>query len=193
RLTEGNQQHIALVNDLMLCEYGTRDVIGYFMVLKAPRSELIQAALKPHVSERLTRVALVLAAVTPTLTEAERGNNGYSAFRVEVRTLMRARIGNDLDRVLKNGADAEAQQAMRNIAESQLRDLWVPVAVEKLREAAAPGDARDIVAAVLLSTLKNAHRGNYDAVVLAGLSRDEFLRTLDTMTNQLKLDGYALS
>jgi hypothetical protein len=191
RLNTTPEQHIALVNDLLLCEYGVRDVVGYFQTLKPPRVELCVSALRPHRGERLVRVARVVVGVTPLLTEDERSNTEFTGFRDEVNTLLRARLRVDLTNALKNGFDEETRKTMTVIAASALRDQWVPVAIEKLRENADPGEARDVVSELLLSTLKKAHPGTYDNLVLAG-TKEEFIKALDGLNGQLKQDGYTV-
>jgi hypothetical protein len=191
RLNTTPEQHIALVNDLLLCEYGVRDVVGYFQSLKAPRVEVITSALRPHRAERLVRVARVVAGVTPLLNDDEKANADFTGFRDEVNTLLRPRLRVDLTNALKNGIDEETRKGMTAVASSALRDQWVPIAIEKLRENADPGEARDVVSEILLSSLKKAHPGTYDNLLLAG-TKEEFVKALDGLNAQVKQDGYTV-
>jgi hypothetical protein len=192
KLNTESAQHVALINELMLCKHGAPDVVGYIQALKPPRGQTVEAALQPHVKERLIKVALVIAGLESSLTDDEKNGLEYVSFRTQVQTLFRAHAGSDLERALKDGIDDDGKASMAAIARGPLRETWVPVAIEKLREAAAPSPARDTISEVLLSTLKKAHPARYDNVALAGLSKEDFIKALDDLGAQLKQDRYTM-
>lgn len=184
--------HVALVKELLEAEYGGNDALGYLMVLKLDRVQVMTAAMQPLVDRKPIKLALLVARLDQILNQTERESNDYKSFRVGLNSAVRGALSDKLAKALAGPLDDDAKKDLTGLASGPLRDQFVPTAVEQLRKAPAPGASRDTVSEVLLLSLKAAHPNKYENVVLKGLEKDAFLTALDDLNTKLRTDGYAV-
>ena len=192
RLIKTTEDHAQLVNDLLAAQYGGNDALAYLIVLKPSRVPVLTAGMQPFVDKQPIKLALLVLKLDQNLNADERGSRDYQAFRSGLNSAVRSSIGAKLSKALRDGLDDESSKEITGLAGGPLREQFVPTAVEQLRKKSEPGEARDTVSEILLSTLKQAHPDKYDAVVLQELNKDDFLKALDGLNILLRNDGYAV-
>lgn len=193
RLIDNTDGHVALLKGLLERKFGDRDTLGYLQVLSANRVDVLSLALHDFTTSAPLRAAGIVVALEPALSAEELISQTYQAFRERAYKAARAEFAAGINRALREGADEEGSKALANAAAGSLRRLWVPVAVEQLRQNPEPTASRDVICEILLVALRQAHPDNYSEVALATLSREDFLQGLDALQVKLKQDGYAFS
>ena len=186
------ETHVALVKELLEAEYGGNDALGYLMVLKADRVQVMTAAMQPLVDRKPVKLALLVARLDQILNQTERESNEYKTFRAGLNSAVRTSLSDKLAKALSGPIDDDMKKDLTGLASGPLREQFVPTAVEQLRKAAAPGASRDTVSEILLLSLKAAHPNKYEGVTLKGLEKDAFLTALDDLNTKLRTDGYAV-
>ncbi|MCC6464910.1 MAG: hypothetical protein IT463_06165 [Planctomycetes bacterium] len=192
-LYSSQDDHAALVRDLMNCEYGEKDALGYLLVLKDQRVAVLSAALEPLLADRAVRVGMLAAQLADSLAPAERDSAQYKAFRASVSSAVRAALGQDCARAIRDGIPAPERERLEALARGTLHNDFVAAAVEQLRAAGAPGSGRDALAGILLAAVKVAHPEKYDDVKLEGLAQADFETALDSLKTRLKSHGYPVA
>jgi hypothetical protein len=181
-----------LVRELLDAEYGGNDALGYLMVLKSDRVAVLTGALQPMVDGKAVRIAQLMLKLDQSLTPAERDNPDYKAFRGGLNSAVRTAFADKISRALTSPLDEEGRKELTGYATGPLRDLFVPTAMAELDKKPAPGNERDTVSEILLSSLRQAHPEKYDNVVLKGLSQADFQKALTELNTRLRNDGYAV-
>ncbi|MBK8207915.1 MAG: hypothetical protein IPK87_14155 [Planctomycetes bacterium] len=194
RLNKSAVEHAALLKELLGTQYGDKDVLGYLQALKGSRVEVINTAFQPIIETHAVRIALIIVALeqSKSWSSDEAATREYQVFRGGLTAAVKGEFGRSISSALKNGLPEEEKARLATGASGPLRDLWMPVAIEKLRENAEPGSNRDTVSEILLSSLKQAHPGKYDNFALVGQAKEAFTKALDEITKQMKNDGYAV-
>ena len=190
--TDRIEAHVALVRALMEADYGANDALGYLMVLKADRIQILTTALQPLVDKKPIKLGQLIARLDQSLNQTERESNDYKGFRVGVNAGVRTAIADRISRALGGTIDDDAKKELTGLASGSLRDQFVPTAVEQLRKAPAMGESRDMVSEILLMSLRQAHPNKYESVALKGLEKDAFVKALDDLNTKLRTDGYAV-
>lgn len=192
KLLNSPDEHATLVKDLLACEYGGNDALGYLLLLKPSRTEIVTAAMQPYVERQPIRVELLVVRLDQSLNSDERANRDYVVFRAGLAKAVRARVTEKIGKGLQDGVDDALKQELTGLASGPMRDHFVLAAVAELRRKPDAGDARDTVSEILLSTLRSAHPERYDAVVLKGLTDEAFTKALDDLNDRLRNDGYTV-
>ena len=192
RLLPTNEEHAALVRELLGAQYGGNDALGYLLVLKPSRVPVLTAGMQPFVENQPIKLALLVLKLDQSLTSDEREDRDYQAFRSGLNSAVRAAMAEKIALGLRDGLDDELRKEITGFASGALRDQFVPSAVDELRKKPESAEARDTVSEVLLAALKQAHPTRYDNVVLKGVNREEFIKALDDLNGRLRNDGYSV-
>lgn len=187
------EDHAALVRDLMNCEYGEKDALGYLQVLKDQRVAVLSTALQPLLADKAVRVGMLVAQLADSMAPAERDSAQFKSFRASVSSAVRAALGQDCSRAIREGVQAAERERLEALARGALHNDFVAAAFEQLRAAAAPGTGRDAMAGIVLAALKVAHPEKFDDVKLDGLGQPEFEAALDGLKARLKSQGYPVA
>jgi len=190
RLLATPEEHIELIQQLMDCDYGEKDALGYILVLRPSRVAIIAKALEPKLLTKQMRVGLLVADLATGLTRAESESPAFAQFRGTVNTAVRAEFGVRVERGIKQGLEEAERKRLDELAAGTLRDQFVPAALEKLGANTAASDNRDAMAELLLAVLRKAHPEKYDKVALKGLDATAFATALENLKTRVKQDGY---
>jgi hypothetical protein len=186
------EDHVALLTELLDAEYGGNDALGYMMVLKTDRVAILTSAMQPMVDKRPIKLAQLVIRLDQSLTPAERDSQDYKSFRGGLNTAVRAAFSDRVSKALSAPLDDEGRKELTGLATGPLRDQFVPTAVAELDKKPAPSAERDTVSEILLSSLRAAHPDKYETVSLKGLNQEDFKRALADLVTRLKNDGYAV-
>jgi hypothetical protein len=190
RLYSTPQEHVDLIQQLMDCDYGEKDALGYILVLRPSRVSIIAKALEPKLAVKPLRVGRLAVELASALTRAESESPAFAQFRATVNASVRADLGARVERGIRQGLDDEERRKLEEHANGPLRDQYVLAALEKLAANTAQSDNRDAMAEMLLAVLRKAHPEKYDRVALKGLDAAAFANALDGLKTRLKQDGY---
>jgi hypothetical protein len=186
------EEHVALLTDLLEAEYGGNDALGYLMVLKSDRVAIMTTAMQPMVDRKPIKLAQLVIKLDQSLTQVERDNNDYKAFRSGLNSAVRGALADKISAALAAPLGEEAKKELTALATGALRDQFVPTAAAELAKKPAQTAERDTVSEILLSSLRQAHPDKYEKVELKGLSQADFVKALDDLNARLRNDGYAV-
>lgn len=190
RLYTTAEEHSELIQQLLDCDYGEKDALGYILVLRPSRVAVIAKALEPKLVAKPLRVGRLAADLAAALTPAESESPAFSQFRGTVNAAVRADFAARVERGIKQGLEEAERKKLEENASGVLRDQFVPAALEKLAANTAPGDNRDAMAELLLAVLRKAHPEKYDKIALKGLDAAAFAAGLENLKTRIKQDGY---
>ncbi len=193
RLNVTEVQHIALIQQLLDCEYGEKDALGYILVLPPNRVAIVAAGLESKLRDKPLQAGLLVAelvAANKGLTSEEVDSPAFGQFRERVRASVREAFGKVLETAIKGGMTEQEKTDLQGWGNGPLRESWVISCVDKLRASTGQTAERDAVAEMLLSVLKQAHPEKFDRTTLKGLDAKAFEAALDTLKTRLKLEGY---
>lgn len=190
RLYTTPEEHVSLIQQLMDCDYGEKDALGYILVLRPSRVAVVAKSLEPKLAAKPLRVGLLMAELAKALTGPEVESPAFAQFRSTVNTAVRAEFALRVERGIKQGLEEAERKRLEDFAGGPLRDQYVPAALETLAANTAASDNRDAMAELLLAVLRKAHPEKYDKIALKGLDATAFAAALENLKARIKQDGY---
>lgn len=190
RLFTSADEHVELIQNLLDCDYGERDALGYILVLRPSRVSIIARSLEVKLSKKPMRIGILTAELAAALTSAEVESPAFSQFQKSVNAAVRTEFDLRIERALKQKPEDADRKRLEELAGGPLRDQFVPSAIEKLAANTAQNERRDEVSDLLLAVLRKAHPEKYDRVALKGLEPQAFAQAIESLKTRVRQDGY---